>query len=93
MDVRRLLGFNIRRLRVPRGLSQERLALEARIDRAYVGRIERGMENVTIDTVEILAGALGVPVGALFEAAPDDASLLPVIRAGRKPKANPLAGD
>jgi len=86
MDARTLLGFNIRRLRVPRGLSQERLALEAKIDRAYVGRIERGMENVTIDTVEILAKALGVPVGALLEAAPDDAVLLPVIKAGRKPR-------
>lgn len=91
MNARGLLGFNIRRLRVPRGLSQERLALEAKIDRAYVGRIERGLENVTVDTIEILAKALGVPVGALLEPASDDAGLLPVIRAGRKPKRNDMS--
>ncbi len=42
MEVRALIGWNLRRLRVAKGLSQERLALAAGIDRAYVGRVERG---------------------------------------------------
>ncbi|TXM99074.1 helix-turn-helix transcriptional regulator [Methylobacterium sp. WL64] len=66
MDARGIVGWNLRRLRVERGLSQERLALAAEIDRAYVGRVERGRENVTITTLEALARALGVAVAALF---------------------------
>ena len=38
MDAREIVGWNLRRLRVEQGLSQERLALAASIDRAYVGR-------------------------------------------------------
>jgi transcriptional regulator with XRE-family HTH domain len=86
MDTRLIIGWNLRHLRVKKGLSQERLALEAGIDRAYVGRIERGSENVTITTLEAVANVLGVRVSALFrdidpnEAAPDK------LKAGRKPK-------
>ncbi|WP_349437388.1 helix-turn-helix transcriptional regulator [Pararhizobium sp. A13] len=58
---------------------QERLALEAGIDRSYVGRVERGMENVTVATLEAFAAVLQVNVVALF--APPPASL----RSGRKP--------
>lgn len=68
MDARTILGWNVRRLRVEKGLSQERLALAAGIDRAYVGRIERGSENVTIARLEDLARVLGIPIAALFEA-------------------------
>ncbi len=67
MRARQTIGWNLRRLRVERGLSQERLALAAEVDRAYVGRIERGSENVTITTLEALAGALTVPVSALLQ--------------------------
>lgn len=67
MDAKTILGWNLRRLRVERGLSQERLALAAGIDRAYVGRIERGNENVTIARLEDLARVLDVPIAALFE--------------------------
>ncbi len=66
MLARELLGWNLRRLRVERGLSQERLALAARIDRAYAGRIERGKENVTISVLEALATTLNVAVAELF---------------------------
>ena len=66
MDVRRTIGWNLRRLRVDRGLSQERLALEAEIDRSYVGRVERGRENVTVATLEAFAKVLSVSVSELF---------------------------
>ena len=66
MDTRKLIGWNLRGLRVARGLSQERLALEAGIDRAYVGRVERGSENVTVAVLEKIAAVLGVPVATLF---------------------------
>jgi len=82
---RAIIGWNLRRLRVERGLSQERLALAAGIDRAYVGRVERGSENVTIATLEAMAGALSVPVAILLTE-PEAGAPKPVpLKAGRKP--------
>ena len=66
-------------------MSQERLALDAEIDRAYVGRIERGKENVTVNVLEALAKVLNVHVGKLF-LEPKGSFLIPRLRAGRKPK-------
>lgn len=84
MDARAIIGWNLRRVRVEQGLSQERLALAAGIDRAYVGRVERGSENVTITTLEAMAAALTVPVATLlFEPGADEPKPLP-LRAGRK---------
>lgn len=85
MDARAIIGWNLRRLRVAQGLSQERLALAAGIDRAYVGRVERGSENVTIATLEAMARALAVPVAHLLaEPAAHDVPPAP-LKAGRKP--------
>jgi len=88
MEARKLVGLNVRRLRVERGYSQERLALDAGIDRAYVGRIERGAENVTIARLEALANVLEVPIAALFDEAAMAAGTPLALRPGRKPKAS-----
>ncbi|CAA2158523.1 HTH-type transcriptional regulator SutR [Methylobacterium brachiatum] len=85
MEARAIIGWNLRRLRVARGLSQERLALAAGIDRAYVGRVERGSENVTIATLEAMAVALTVPVAALLTEPEPGAERPAPLRAGRKP--------
>ncbi|MBX9459503.1 MAG: helix-turn-helix transcriptional regulator [Rhizobium sp.] len=87
MDTRQIIGFNLRRLRVALGLSQERLALQANIDRAYVGRVERGQENVTVSTLEAMAGVLGAPVSDLFIDPGPDAARPAALKSGRKPKA------
>lgn len=88
MDARAIIGWNLRRLRVEQGLSQERLALAAGIDRAYMGRVERGMENVTITTLEAMARVLAVPVAELL-AEPDKSAPKPApLRAGRRPKSD-----
>lgn len=88
MDVRRTIGWNLRRLRVTQGLSQERLALEAEIDRSYVGRVERGKENVTVATLEAFARVLSINVSELFvEIDPKD-TRPPSLRSGRKRKAS-----
>jgi transcriptional regulator with XRE-family HTH domain len=84
MDTRAIIGWNLRRLRVACGLSQERLALAAGIDRAYVGRVERGSENVTITTLEAMATALSVPIAALLIEPDADAPRPLPLRAGRK---------
>ena len=66
-DVRLIaLGTTLRRLRVEREISQERLALIAEVDRAYVGRIERGDNNAAILTLAKLAFALEVTLTELF---------------------------
>ncbi|RUW89167.1 helix-turn-helix transcriptional regulator [Mesorhizobium sp. M7A.F.Ca.US.010.02.1.1] len=86
MNVRKIIGWNLRKLRAEQGLSQERLALAAEIDRSYVGRIERGSENVTIDTLDALAIVLGVPAAALLvEPAKGERQPMP-LSSGRKPK-------
>ena len=86
MNTRRLIGWNLRALRVTRGLSQERLALDAGIDRSYVGRVERGSENVTVSALEALATVLDVPVRRLFDEVDDKAPLPKGLPSGRRPK-------
>lgn len=53
-------GTVLRKYRKLRGLSQEKLALEANIDRTYLSELERGIRKPTINTVFALSYALGV---------------------------------
>lgn len=59
-DLRGILGFHIRSLRVERGWSQERLAEEAGLDRTYVSAVERSVWNISLGNLEMLARALDV---------------------------------
>jgi transcriptional regulator with XRE-family HTH domain len=71
----REFGALVRRLRYSRGLSQEGLAQAAKLERAYVGMIERGETNVSLRTAFKLARALGMTLAGLFaemERAPPD---------------------
>lgn len=87
MKARSLVGMNLRRLRVARGLSQEALGLSAGCEPSYVGRVERGTENPSVDLLESFAGALSVPIGALFDNVPEPALLPAGLAPGRKPTA------
>lgn len=51
-------GQNLRAIRKSKGFSQERLAHEACIDRSYVGKIERGEVNITIEKIYLLSKCL-----------------------------------
>ncbi|WBO58037.1 helix-turn-helix domain-containing protein [Acidocella sp. MX-AZ03] len=53
------MAVNIRRLRVERGVSQEAFAVDAGVDRTYMSRIERRLENPTLTVLEKIAAALG----------------------------------
>lgn len=55
-------GLKVREQRKLKKLSQEKLALLCNIDRSYMGRIERGEVNVTIEKVYELAKALDITV-------------------------------
>ena len=60
--ITRILASNIRAFRKIRGLSQEALAEMCSLHRTYIGAVERGERNVTLSTLELIAGALGVSV-------------------------------
>lgn len=60
MDLVRLVGMNVRRLRSAASLSQEELAFRANMKRSYVSDLERGTRNPSVRAVERLAGALQV---------------------------------
>lgn len=60
------LGLTIRKLRIEAGLSQEALALQAGIDRSYLGGIERGEHNVAVMNLVRISHCLGCPVGMIF---------------------------
>lgn len=63
------LGEAIRRLRLSKDISQEKLALLAEVDRSYVGRVERGDNNVAVLTLARLASALDVSIAKLMKEA------------------------
>lgn len=59
-------GDHVRVLRIEKGLSQEELAHSAGLDRSYVGGVERGERNVSLDNIHRIAAALQVEAAALF---------------------------
>lgn len=66
-SILKAFGKRIRELRVKKGLSQEDLAMNAELDRSYVGGVERGERNISLLNIERLALALDVSLGELFE--------------------------
>jgi len=60
------LGAAIRRARLAKGLSQEALAVDAGLDRSYMGGIERGGHNLTLMNLVKIAGALKVRASNLL---------------------------
>jgi transcriptional regulator with XRE-family HTH domain len=65
-DINEEVGFNIRRIREQRRLSQEELATLAGLHRAYIGQIERGEKNIGLKNLERIAKALGVDIKDLL---------------------------
>jgi transcriptional regulator with XRE-family HTH domain len=65
-DWRRILGRNIANARRKKGLTQEKLAFEAKIDLTYMGGIERGKRNPSLMVIARIAEALSVPLPKLL---------------------------
>lgn len=68
MKLRAVLGLNVQRLRRERKLSQEQLSFVSGRTRAYISSVEAGRRNATLDTLEVLADALGVEPQELIAA-------------------------
>ncbi|WP_034303291.1 helix-turn-helix domain-containing protein [Herbaspirillum sp. RV1423] len=62
ISAREIFAQNLRRARRLKDISQEELALRAELSRTYVSEVERAMRNVSIDNMEQLAIAIGVPL-------------------------------
>ncbi|HSV62341.1 MAG TPA: helix-turn-helix transcriptional regulator [Chthoniobacterales bacterium] len=62
-----MFGDNLRRQRKALGISQEDLADKAGLHRTYIGSVERGERNVSIDNIERLASAVGATIQQLLQ--------------------------
>jgi len=65
-NIKRIVGERIRDLRKEKGLSQEGLGWKADIHYTYIGAIERGEKNWSIDTLSKIAKGLGVGINDLL---------------------------
>src|ERR1043166_7019909 len=66
IDLKREFGASVKRQRNRLGLSQEALAERAQLHRTYVTDIERGTRNLSLESIQKLASALGLSVSVLF---------------------------
>lgn len=63
---RERVARHIRAHRTALGLSQERLAELADVHRTYVGQVERGERNISVDNIDRFASALDIDIAELF---------------------------
>ncbi|MFY0661487.1 MAG: helix-turn-helix transcriptional regulator [Shimia sp.] len=68
MDVRERIGWNLRRLRKAKGVTQEDFANDSGFDQGYISGVERGVRNPSAQVLERIADALGADVVELFDA-------------------------
>lgn len=66
VSLRRNFGLRVRQFRLARRMSQQQLALDAGLNRTYVGSVERGERNVSLVNIHKIALALGVHARDLF---------------------------
>ncbi len=66
-EIAKTIGFRIRNYRTQKGLSQEKLAEAAGCHPTYIGQIERGEKNATLESIEKISSAMCVPLSKLFE--------------------------
>jgi len=88
-NLRRVVGWNLRRIRVRCGLSIEALAGNAEVDASHVARIERGTTNSSVDVLGRLSDALGINPLELFRQQSPETKPPKPLRSGRRPKIVP----
>ena len=66
-DIAKIIGQRIRNYRTQKGLSQEKLAELAGCHPTYIGQLERGEKNATLESVEKIASAMDISLSELFD--------------------------
>ena len=66
-DIAKIIGQRIRNYRTQKGLSQEKLAELAGCHPTYIGQVERGEKNATLESVEKIASAMDISLSELFD--------------------------
>ena len=66
-DIAKAVGQRIRNYRTKKGLSQEKLAELSGCHPTYIGQLERGEKNATIESIEKISIALDIPLSTMFE--------------------------
>ena len=66
-DLTKVIGQRIRNYRTERNLSQEKLAELSGCHPTYIGQVERGEKNATLESIEKIASGLNVSLSTLFE--------------------------
>ena len=66
-DIAKIIGQRIRNYRTQKGLSQEKLAELAGCHPTYIGQLERGEKNATLESVEKITSAMDVSLSQLFD--------------------------
>ena len=84
MEAKKLVGWNIRRLRVERSLTIEELAAKADVGSAYLGQVERGAVNVGVVILGRVASTLGARLAELFVEPLPQAEPPKPLKAGRR---------
>lgn len=67
MNLCKVIGQNIRKVRTSKKISQEKLAFKAGIDRSYLSEIENGYKNLSVLMLEQIAVALELDIKDFFE--------------------------
>ena len=66
-DIAKAVGQRIRNYRTQRDLSQEKLAELSGCHPTYIGQLERGEKNATLESIERITSALQISLSTLFE--------------------------
>ena len=66
-ELAKMIGQRVRNYRTERGLSQERLAEMSGCHPTYIGQVERGEKNATLESIDKIASAMSIPLSRLFE--------------------------
>jgi len=66
-EINKQIGARIRKCREKKEFSQEELAFQADLHRAYVGQIERGEKNIGVQNLQKIAKALNIKISKLLE--------------------------
>lgn len=65
-DIKKAFGHRVRKLRTEAGFSQEGFAHECGLHRTYMGKVERGEKNISIENIGKIATALNLKISELF---------------------------